>query len=55
MSDVPEADALEQDATVDEGTTPPDPDRLRIPDDVPEADALEQAETVPDDQERGQQ
>lgn len=46
MSDVPEADALEQSEPVDpnEPARPP----IDIPDDVPEADALEQAEPVPD-------
>jgi hypothetical protein len=47
MSDVPEADALEQAETVD-----PAPetaaDAKRLPPDAPEADALEQAEEVPD-------
>lgn len=46
MSDVPEADAIEQAEPVDpkEEAAP----RPRIRDDVPEADALEQAEPVPD-------
>lgn len=48
MSDVPEADAIEQAEQVD-----PAPDTAaavrRIPDDAPEADALEQAEEVPDE------
>ena len=46
MSDVPEADAIEQAEPVDpkeEAVPPP-----RIRDDVPEADALEQAEEVPE-------
>jgi hypothetical protein len=52
MSDVPEADAIEQAETVD-----PAPetarDAKRLPPDAPEADALEQAEEVPaDDDER---
>ena len=51
---VPEADALEQSAEVDDDagdepipTTPP-----RLGDEVPEADALEQAREVPLDDER---
>jgi hypothetical protein len=55
VSDIPEADAMEQAETVD-----PAPetarDAERLPDDASEADALEQAEEVPtadDDVERG--
>lgn len=46
MSDVPEADAIEQDEEV---VPAPETagDVTRIPDDAPEADALEQAEEVP--------
>lgn len=51
MSDVPEADAQEQDQEVSPDALQPrsaDPDAIEIPDDVPEADALEQAEVVPE-------
>jgi hypothetical protein len=53
MSDVPEADALEQREPVDPKEEPAE--AVHIPDDVPEADALEQAESVPelDDRDRG--
>jgi hypothetical protein len=51
MSDVPEADAIEQAEPVDPEEEASEPPRIR--DDVPEADALEQAEAVPDlDEER---
>jgi hypothetical protein len=45
---VPEADALEQTAELDEG----DDDTPSSADDVPEADALEQARGVPHDDDR---
>ena len=50
MSDVPQADAQEQDQEVSPDAMRPRtaPDTLDIPDDVPEADALEQAELVPE-------
>jgi hypothetical protein len=52
MSDVPEADAIEQAEPVDPKEESTDPPRIR--DDVPEADALEQSEPVPDlDPDRG--
>jgi len=52
--DVPEADALEQDAPVTddiEAVTPP-----QLDDETPEADALEQAQPVPldEDEARGE-
>lgn len=46
MSDVPEADALEQSELVDPDLEPPEPPS-RDPE-APEADALEQAQAVPD-------
>jgi hypothetical protein len=46
--DVPEADAIEQDQSVEEEELPKAP---KIPPDVPEADALDQARSVPLDEE----
>jgi hypothetical protein len=46
MSDVPEADAIEQAEVVDPAPETAG-DAKRLPDDAPEADALEQAEEVP--------
>jgi hypothetical protein len=46
MSDVPEADALEQSEPVDPDEESPEPPS-RDPE-APEADALEQAQPVPD-------
>lgn len=47
MSDVPEADKLEQDEEVEPGRDTAR-DAARLPDDADEADALEQAEEVPE-------
>lgn len=46
--DVPEADAVEQDQSLEEEERPRD---VKIPPDVPEADALDQATPVPLDEE----
>lgn len=48
MSDVPEHDALEQAAVVDDVAEPEPP---RIDPEVPEADAIEQSQDLPDAEE----